>query len=66
MAPERAGVTRATTPAVRDSPDADSEYDVFYIYPERAQWNKTRGAFICIVYSLDGPTLTGSVRGSNR
>lgn len=45
---------------------ADSEYDVFYIYPQRAQWNKTRGEYICIVYSLDGPTLTGSVRGSNR
>ena len=45
---------------------ADSEYDVFYIYPRRAQWNKTRGAYICIVYSLDGATLTDSVRGSNR
>jgi hypothetical protein len=47
-------------------PYAESEYDVFYIYPQRAQWNKTRGAYICIVYSLDGPTLRGSVRGSNR
>ena len=45
---------------------ANSEYEVFYIYPQRAQSNKTRGAYICIVYSLDGPTLTGSVRGSNR
>jgi Domain of unknown function (DUF4190)/Septum formation len=45
---------------------ADSEFDVYYIYPQRAQWSKTRGTFICIVYSLDGATLTGTVRGSNR
>ena len=45
---------------------ADSEFDIYYIYPQRAQWSKTRGTFLCIVYSLDGATLTGTVRGSNR
>jgi hypothetical protein len=45
---------------------AESEFDVFYIYPQRLQWNKDRGEFICIAYSLDGAVLTASIRNANR
>ena len=43
-----------------------SEFDVFYIYPERRAWGSTDGAYVCLVYSIDGRTLTESVRGSGR
>jgi Domain of unknown function (DUF4190)/Septum formation len=42
-----------------------SEFSVHYLVTNEAGWRTTRGAFLCVL-EADGPSLTGSMRGSNR
>jgi Domain of unknown function (DUF4190)/Septum formation len=43
----------------------DSEFDVYYLASNDVAWKTTRGSFLCVLQA-DGPSLTGSMRGSGR
>jgi hypothetical protein len=46
-------------------PPVDSELGIYYVSTDEIGWKSVRGKYVCLLQA-ESPTLTGSMKGSNR